>query len=296
MSCPPGCHQAPHRTNSILAWGRENAFAKRGIITLAVIHLSGFPGEVFYYDFSAPSPAVGLGLLTHKGPIHGARGPQPTPPPPGLRERSLCPSPQRERPQVSEAAWAWGRKPGPPDPRTGRGPRARGALGRSGPPPVRPRCAGRDSLSLLRPSLCQRKTQRLRKGTLLVSKVGKGPGSPAQIQQALKAKTCDSQHHPACKGAVPGFGWKNSNFDTTLTSEQWRESPASSAGQELAVLLSSVTSGAQGALLGAWHLLPAAAPSSARCADQSRREGARTLTREPRPDGEAPTQQWLRGH
>lgn len=70
MSCPPGCHQAPHRTNSILAWGRENAFAKRGIITLAVIHLSGFPGEVFYYDFSAPSPAVGLGLLTHKGPIH----------------------------------------------------------------------------------------------------------------------------------------------------------------------------------------------------------------------------------
>lgn len=134
MSCPPGCHQAPHRTNSILAWGRENAFAKRGIITLAVIHLSGFPGEVFYYDFSAPSPAVGLGLLTHKGPIHGARGPQPTPPPPGLRERSLCPSPQRERPQVSEAAWAWGRKPGPPDPRTGRGPRARGALGRSGPP------------------------------------------------------------------------------------------------------------------------------------------------------------------
>lgn len=163
-------------------------------------------------------------------------------------------------------------------------------------PPVRPRCAGHDSLSLLRPSLCQRKTQRLRKGTLLVSKVGKGPGSPAQIQQALKAKTCDSQHHPACKGAVPGFGWKNSNFDTTLTSEQWRESPASSAGQELAVLLSSVTSGAQGALLGAWHLLPAAAPSSAGCADQSRREGARTLTREPRPDGEATTQQWLRGH
>lgn len=47
--------QGPCRTEYVLAWGRENAFAKRVIITLAVIHLSGFPGVVFYYDFSALS-------------------------------------------------------------------------------------------------------------------------------------------------------------------------------------------------------------------------------------------------
>lgn len=139
MSCPPGCHRAPHRTEGVLAWGRENAFAKRGIITLAVIHLSGFPGEVFYYDFSGSLPCSGTGVPNAQRAHSRCPGAAAAPSTPHRPEPQPLPrTPGRAGPR--SLRWpglgAESRATLSLVPRTHRGPRGEGCTGEVRSPPV----------------------------------------------------------------------------------------------------------------------------------------------------------------
>lgn len=104
-----------------LGLGQRKCICQRVIITLAVIHLSGFPGVVFCYDFSALSLVLSLlwdwphscdtGLFpkTHKQPIHRAPGPLRDAPPAPQRWASATavalPAPGALA--VGPLKWAW---------------------------------------------------------------------------------------------------------------------------------------------------------------------------------------------
>lgn len=115
--------------------GRENAFAERVILALAVIHLSGFPGEVFYYDFPALClvPPLQWVWASHNTQTIHSLCPSP-PPPPSPGELTLM-----------SRRWAQlGNNPYPgkeiqatpsPVPRTHGGPQGHGTLMGSGPLP-----------------------------------------------------------------------------------------------------------------------------------------------------------------
>ena len=84
------------------AGGRENAFAKRVVITFPVIHVKApLLGMLFYYDFSAPAPSYPLraGLhscdpelfIKHKQPIQQARPLEDAWLPPSPAASASCP-------------------------------------------------------------------------------------------------------------------------------------------------------------------------------------------------------------
>lgn len=147
--------------------GRENAFAKRVILTLAVIHSSGFPGEVFYYDFSTPSlvpPLQWVWASHNTQTIHSpCPVPSPHPPSPSPGELTLMarlgnnPHPGKE--SQATPSLVPRTHGGPQGPRHTHGVRSS---------PTCPHCAGHP----LR--LYHRRTQRVRKGISLVNKVCKG--------------------------------------------------------------------------------------------------------------------------